>query len=257
MNKDHENTTRRFADFESIHAVKRGWVVVLVIVEFSLIRLLQLIADDLVAPYADASTTRLYCTGSGLLFDGGRRALVPTTLASPKSLWVRDGLGRTSRARQERSLALGLTVLRLDQRLPAVDLPSVTTNAFPGSVAYGVEYANTGQTDPAWPVLTAGFLGAPLDSPGACRLDLDLPPGPRGGPAFDAWGRWIGVALATKGMPDRLLPATALRGALGESLGPVALDKVTPRMSNEEIYERALPRTLQVLANANRGVERG
>lgn len=211
------------------------------------------------APYAATlePATRLRCIASGLLFDGGTRALVPAHVTTPQPLWLRDGLGRTSRASLERSSVPGLSVLRLRVRLPAPELTVASADAFPGSVIYGVEYTAAAQAEPAWPFLTGGFLGAPTEQTGARLLGLDLPQGPRGGPAFDASGRWIGVAVAAKRPPDRLLLASGLRAALGERFGPVAPPGAMPKMATEEIYERSLASTVQVLASTDSELKRG
>ena len=121
----------------------------------------------------------------------------------------------------------------------------------------------TPDAEPAWPWLHAGFFGGlaqPEAATGERRLGIAMPPGPRGGPVFDAAGRLAGLALGGSGSAagDRLVPITALRQALGAGLidapplPPVAASAAaTPsrlaRMPNDEVYERALRVAVQVI----------
>ncbi len=199
---------------------------------------------------------------SGLLVDQGRRAIAPfAALSGASRIWVRDGLGRTVSARLERHIdELGLAVLELHTVLtlaPDVALPE--RDPFPGTPAHAIEYAPAPDAAPAWPWLQSGFLGTVDPASGARRLGIGLPPGPRGGPLFDAGGRLIGLAMAQAGPPDRLLPASALSKALGSALGarpappaassaaPPAPPPAPPRMAVDELYERGLRLTLQIV----------
>jgi tetratricopeptide repeat protein len=187
--------------------------------------------------------------GSGMLIDGGRRALVPlATLAGAHRLWLRNGMGQLSGARLERRLvAEGVGVLVLASALPAGHDPAVVAREpFPGSVAFAVEYPAAGDALPRWPLLTAGFLGGTLDD-GGRELGLDLVRGPRGGPVFDAGGRLAGIALAGGSGPDRFVPATRLRQALGDILGNPVPAAASSLAAVDLVYENSLRTTLQVI----------
>jgi len=85
--------------------------------------------------------------------------------------------------------------------------------------------------------MRAGFVGRP-------DLAIELPPGPRGGPVFDGFGRLVGLAVAGSPGRDRLLPVSVLEKYLGEA-PPAAPPQ---RVAVDEIYERALGIALQVIA---------
>jgi hypothetical protein len=195
---------------------------------------------------------------SGMLLDGGRHALVPwPAVAGAAAVWVRDGLGRTRVAEVvHHAPVLGLAVLRLAgeaDRLHRVPWPA--RDPFPGSQGFAVEYATPADAGAGanWPLLRAGFVGAVRQD--WRRLGIDMPPGPRGGPVFDAAGRLIGMAAAATGEAgsDLLIPVSALRRELGAWLpaGGEALQpqQAAPAVALDEIYERALPVALQVLVD--------
>ena len=75
---------------------------------------------------------------------------------------------------------------------------------FAGSPGYVVEYSFG---NGASMLLRQGFFGRGLAASGEQLLGIDTPPGPRGGPVFDAAGRLAGVALPHADGRDRLLPA--------------------------------------------------
>jgi hypothetical protein len=197
------------------------------------------------APYAKPVPAGARCRATGLLIDEGRRALVPAT-ASRDAVWLRNGLGQVSRASVETRLSNDLSVVRLAQPLPGKAAMLATSDAFPGSVAFAVEYVTAIDASPSWPVLTGGFLGAAGAGAGVRSLGVELPPGPRGGPVFDASGRLIGLAAATRRGADRVLLVSALRVPLGERLGePTAAN--TNKRPVDEIYESALQSVVQVI----------
>ncbi len=155
-----------------------------------------------------------------------------STLDEP--LWVRNGLGALSPARLLRRIdELDLALLELERPLHGAALALAARDAFPGSPAYALEYPASADASPMWPVLRAGFLGRK-------DLGIALPPGPRGGPVLDGAGRLVGVALA-----ERLLPLSRLKAAFAELPGETP---AASRVALEEIYERALPATLQIIA---------
>ena len=201
---------------------------------------------------------------TGVLVNQGCQAIAPSAgLAGASRMWVRNGLGRTIEARLEQHMhGLGVALLTLNDPLsdPLDAAQGITIperDPFPGTAAYVVEYASADTAvAPAWPWLRTGFLG-PVDSAtGARRLGIDLPPGPRGGPVFDTSGRLVGLALPQAGGPghlDRLLTVSALRKDLGgkelqDAFGTGPARPNLPQMALDDIYERALKVTLQIIA---------
>jgi hypothetical protein len=192
-----------------------------------------------------------YVATSGLLIDKGRRALVPlTSLGTSAKLWVRNGMGQLSMARVERKLAdLQLAVLTLSTPLPTDEAFTLASgNAFPGSVAYAVEYVPSNDAAPRWPVLHTGFVGDAIDNGQSRQLNISLPPHPRGGPVLDAAGRLIGIAIRNGSAPDRLVLTSQLYQRLGAALGPMpAPGADRQRASADQIYEATLRSSLQVI----------
>lgn len=189
-------------------------------------------------------------TGTGVLVDEGRRALVPLpSLGAARALWLRDGLGRRRAARIERrDEALGLALLRLEEPIEgAPALAMAPRDPFAGSPGFGVDYAATPDAAPAWPLLRPGFIGSP-DGAGLLKLAIELPAGAQGGPVFDAAGRFAGIAARGRDGQDRLLLPSALRREFGDLLGVVTGPDRVPRVPVDRIYEIAMPLTLQVIA---------
>jgi tetratricopeptide (TPR) repeat protein len=202
----------------------------------------RMLADQ-APPPPDARTH-----GSGVLLDAGRHALVPLAAAQAHGLWVRDGLGRTTAAVPVRTLeTLGLVVLRLAAPFDGdTRVELAPRDPFAGSPGLVAAYPAAGDATPSWPWLYAGFLGA--GEPGARRLGVELPERARGGPVFDAAGRLAGVVLRDDAAHDRLVPASLLRGALGEfAAAPSEAAAPPARLGADETYERALRVALQVI----------
>ena len=170
---------------------------------------------------------------SGVLV--GATALAPAApLRQAKRLWVRDALGRVARAELARVREdTGIAELALRDALGESALHPAPRDAFPGSVAYALAFPP--DAGAAWPVMRAGFLGK------ARLLGVELPPGARGGPVLDAAGRLVGVSIADADGADRLVPVSLLRPYAGAAAGEDA------KLAPDEIYERALQSTLQVL----------
>ena len=204
-----------------------------------------------VAPFDAAAVlpaaARVVC--SGVLIDGGRRALAPWVDAPV--LWLRNGLGRRSAAKIERRVeSLGLVLLRLDDPIKGASGPvPAPRDPFPGSPGFALDYTTTtASATPAWPALHAGFIGTPDGNDGLRKLGIEMRAGAQGGPVFDAGGRLAGIALRGAGGQDRLLPVSLLKREFGELFDAVTDQSPTQRAPADAIYESAMPITLQVIA---------
>jgi hypothetical protein len=223
----------------------------------------QRMAPEAIMPEGQApppSTSRVMA--SGVLIDGGRVALVPTVaLDGARRFWVRNGLGHTTEAtRDEAPHALGtfgLTRLRLTAPLDpgnAGDAALAPRDPFAGSPGHAIEYAAAPDAAPAWPWLRVGFFGAFEGDGGLRKLGIELPPGPHGGPVFDAAGRLAGIALPSASGQGVMLPASVLRAAMpAPAQGPepssasAASASRAPHVASDEVYERALRVAVQVI----------
>jgi hypothetical protein len=109
----------------------------------------------------------------------------------------------------------------------------------------------------AWPRLHAGFHGMPDEATLALRrLGIDLPMPPpgamrplHGGPLFDAAGRWVGLALPHADGVPRAAMRPLLSKSFGALVDPPPASRPSPavRAPLDEVYERALRSTLQVI----------
>ena len=201
-----------------------------------------------VLPYAwgteVASGSRV--VGSGTLAGAGDLALVPSTLVNGAlSIWVRNGLGQTVAARLVESNG-DTALLQLERTLPRPPgLSHVGREPFAGSPGYCVEQVIGEGRQAAWPLLHSGFFAYPARDGGLRPLGIEAPPGPRGGPVFDASGRLAGIALTHIDGSGRLLPVTAWPiEASGDSTGAAVPGA---RLPLDELYERALLLALQVI----------
>lgn len=188
--------------------------------------------------------------GSGVLSDGGRRALVPGHWDRAQPLWVRNGLGQTTRASvaPQEPEAAGLTVLLLEAPLEFAEAPAVPRAPFAGSPVFAIEYAvPPSGAEVAWPQLFRGFLGSFQGAAGLRRLGVDVPRSqPHGGPVFDLQGRLLGLSLQQGTKPGDealLLPVSMWPAGPGAS----AAASARPPVPLDELYETALKLTLQVI----------
>jgi hypothetical protein len=192
--------------------------------------------------------------GTALLLGDGRVALAPAaTLRGARQIWVRNGMGQTVAAEWQPGPDADLAVLKLASPLPAVtSLNAPPREPFAGSPSLTFEYVPAPDGGASWPLLHQGFFGRLLVTPGDRLLGIDLAPGPRGGPVFDAFGRLAGMAAPGADGRDRLVPLNALARAAGlQPLAPpdTAGVAVRPadRVSVDALYEVGMRLALQVL----------
>ncbi len=193
-----------------------------------------------------------------VLIGDGRRALAPAAgIAGARRLWVRDGLGRTTEATidvaPEPLRAFGVAMLRLAAPLGPGDAPLASRDLFAGSPGYVVEFALAQDAAPAWPWLRQGFFGGFVGSSGLRKLGIDVPPGPHGGPVFDATGRLAGIVVGGEDGQVSMVPASMFRLVVQEAPhaattpASAASGEAPRRMPADEAYERALKVALQVM----------
>lgn len=223
----------------------------------------RLAPQAVMAPGQDAIPEAARIVSSGVLIRGGSLALVPNAAARSapsRMLWVRNGLGQTTRARVDENSkvleAFGVTVLRLDAALePPPSLAVAPREPFAGSPGFAVEYAGSGSAVPAWPWLSQGFFGT-FPSNGLRRLGIELADGPHGGPVLDAQGRLAGVALPGAEREAVMLPASrwqdlpriATATSPPDAGDPAALARPSGTLPADQAYESALRLALQVIA---------
>lgn len=187
--------------------------------------------------------------GTAVLTRDGLQALAPASGLDPaRTVWLRNGLGQTVAARPQPradSDGDGWTVLRLEAVLPVPPaLVRASKPPFAGSPGCLVEYASDDRASPAWPLLRQGFFGRLLPVPGDRLLGIDAPPGPRGGPVFDAQGRLVGIARTGFDRRDRLVAADELPLVLAV---PGPAHAAPPRAAIDTVYESALRLALQLI----------
>ncbi|ROZ79795.1 hypothetical protein EEB15_02530 [Ramlibacter sp. WS9] len=185
---------------------------------------------------------------SATLVGNGAAALVPAAALSPgRRYWVRNGLGLVSAATAAPAArAHWLALLKLADPLPRYPVMRSAADAFPGSIAFAVEFAGQPDAAPAWPLLKSGFTGAALDNAGTRALGVEMAPGGlRGGPVFDANGLLTGIALSAR-PADLLVPVSRLQQAFGADLFAAAPARGA-RQGVDAVYEAALGPTLQLL----------
>ena len=207
------------------------------------------------APYISAATPPLpraaVVIASGALVDGGRSVLTcAAALGKSRHVWVRNGLGQTVSAKRTDKLNdTGLAHLELSDAIAAPELLLFPArDPFPGSPGFAVEFPVIANVQPGWPLLRVGFLGKPVTM-GVYQLGINMPPSsPRGGPVFDTAGHMIGIAVSSPTADDRLILASELRKHLNAVPGDPAPGTPRPRVGVDEIYERALKMTVQVIA---------
>lgn len=182
---------------------------------------------------------------TAVLVNGGQQALVPREVLAHAGtgLWLRNGLGRASRAQASASCALppGESFECVDVQPPlpprraGAGLQRSPRTAFAGSPVLRLAMLRTGSAAPGWPRLQMGFLG---------RAHLGWPAGAAlgGGPVFDASGRLLGLARLGPDGLEQLVPAAAL-----PPLAALPLREEAAALSPDQVYEAALPFVAQLL----------
>lgn len=206
---------------------------------------------------------RAAVVSSGVLIGDGSLALVPSAAARSASsgpLWVRNGLGQTTRATVDGAgqplEAFGVTVLRLDAPLDpggARGLPP--RDPFAGSPGFAVEYAESDAAVAAWPWLTPGFFGSFKGDVGLRRLGIEVAGRQHGGPVLDANGRLAGIVLQGPDREALMLPASRWQHLAGAApadapQGAAASPAVRAAFaaSADQAYESGLRLALQLIA---------
>jgi S1-C subfamily serine protease len=200
---------------------------------------------------ADSLPASARTVSSGVVIERGQKVLTSATaLAGATRVWVRNGIGRSSAASLVRTFPeIDLAELALEQPLQDIAVVIAVRSAYPGSPAFTVEFAAPDDVAPAWPTLRVGFLGrVDPDDSGVYSLGVDMPAGARGGPVFDAAGRLIGVASKDRAGRDNLVSSARVGAALGWNGGDPSRIAAMERIGVDEIYERALVNTVQVIA---------
>ena len=185
---------------------------------------------------------------NAVLVDDGHAALLPLSSMPQDAdarLWVRNGLGQSVQARRADAdptlVARGLARLRLDSALPVgASRVAGERPPFAGSPGYGVAFADT--AEPAWPMLTQGFLGGSAGMGATRRLGFAAP---AGAPVLDAGGALVGITLSSAGAQATWVPLSDASPVAAPASAPSrhGLALVAP----DEIYEAGLRRALQVL----------
>jgi len=198
----------------------------------------------------------------GVLIGNGTMALVPSAVLGPdatKAIWVRDGLGRTTRAYADAAkqpLALyAVTVLRLDPPLPAEGLPPLAPREpFAGSAGFAFEYAAQEDATPAWPWLSQGFFGTLQSGDAPRKLGIGVAGTTHGGPVLDAGGRLAGMVLPGRDEPVMLSASRWADALPGSSQGTEtaashagAGARLGGAIPSDEAYESGLRSALQLI----------
>ena len=187
---------------------------------------------------------------TGVLSNDARQAWVPASaLEGAQRVWVRNGLGQcVSATVAQIDVELEVALLELGEGLPAPHRLAWSPAApSAGGPSYLVEFVESDNAQPAWPLLRQGFFARYPDPLKPRRLGIEVPPGRHGGPVLDRLGQFAGIAIQASDGSAQLLPSALIaqrwpRLAAGEP--PSAPD--TP-VAPVAMFEAALTRVLQVL----------
>lgn len=198
-----------------------------------------------ITPYFDPLPATL-TTSTGVSLDDGLHvvAALSSVSAAPNQsarILVRDAQGHVRRAVIESTLDdTGIALLKLDTALPVTGNSTlgVADRLFPGSPFHAVGFAVINSNYPAFPTNTSGFFARMIA--GALQ-QLSSADSPAGAPVFNASGQLAGfVSSDARNEMQRAAPLLKRLGITLNSAAPTA------RLSNEEIYERALNRVVLV-----------
>jgi hypothetical protein len=226
--------------------------------------------------HGDTPSAQAQLISAGTLLADGKHVLVPASLLPTQGrVWVRDGLGQTREAWRLVAAAnantavtrpaLAVAVLVVKQPYTGVPpLVAAHRPAHAGAPALVMRHAAQPGAQAAWPQMHTQFLAMPqppTQTPSVARQPSQALPG---GPVFDARGTWLGVTVPGL-RDDSLLPAGAIDG---QSLTGVQVESIrvqpvaaptqinstarASRMPLDELYERAMRNTVQVLVDGQR-----
>jgi len=190
---------------------------------------------------------------NAVLVDDGASALVPLSalpaLPPHVRLWARNGLGQTTAATLDASVASlsshGLARLLLRAPLTTGTSRSSAGRApFAGSPGQAMQFGSGDA--PAWPTLTQGFLGSLAGDGDVRKLGFDADPGAA---VLDASGVLVGVVSSRSGSEARWVPLSALAPTNASGPMPPGAPQRTglALVAPDQIYEAGLRRVLQVL----------
>jgi hypothetical protein len=202
--------------------------------------------------------------GNGLIVDGGTRVLTyAAALPKAATFYVRNGLGKVRRAERTPNDQTGeLVRLKLTEAYPSAWAFPEDEIVAPEGVrfCFAFGYATPRDTGGAYPAVSPGLVfRADAGVGGLMQITSPLGAGHSGSPVFDPRGRLIGVAV---GAGNIVIDGESLRARLGDGNFAVRVrERVTtlqqpvaakgpvgPMPSVEELYERVLPKVVQIVA---------
>jgi hypothetical protein len=204
------------------------------------------------SPDAPPAAARVACTAA-LVEQGGRAWAPASSVTGSGRVWLRNGLGMVRGAVLERTVdGLDLALFRMASPLPLPDEPpSAARDPFAGSAAAVVAYTAGPTGEPAWPRLSAGFLGGSLTSGSSLRrLGIAVRGDCEGAPVLDTAGRFCGLVRHDGSSAAAWVPVSELHKTLGQARTAPPAAGPAPAVALDRLYEQALLRSLQVLVPA-------
>jgi S1-C subfamily serine protease len=184
---------------------------------------------------------------TGVVINRGNHII--TTIADVENattLHVRDGLGREIMAHIEQKIpSAKLAVLKLDKPVKTISALTIADKSpFPGTPIYIIGFSPLNQDQADWPQLRVDILGTPT----AANHDgypLHARFAPKGAGVFNQQGHLVGIvdgrsAKVMLPLTDNALTAYKKSSYSTDPLATLPMD---------EIYERALINTVQVLGS--------
>jgi tetratricopeptide (TPR) repeat protein len=194
------------------------------------------------------SATARFASNAVLMEDGSAALLPASSIATAVKgarLWVRNGLGQTTEAVIDGGDTVltppGIVRVRLRVRMDVGASREVVGGMpFAGSPAYTLQFGSS--SEPAWPMLSAGFLGGPIGDTNVRKLGFRST---SGAPVFDSRGALVGIALQSAGGLSTWVPILSSAAA-----SPPVAHGAPVLLAPDEIYEAGLRRALQLLVDA-------